>query len=204
MKVEMITTGLLSVNTYFLINEETKTCVLIDGGENYSAVKTTAERLGVTITTELLTHSHFDHSGNAAQLQKDGVKVYASYKDGEKLKKGDDLSFGARKKSGFIPDGVLYDGDDLVLEGIRIKVIATPGHSDGSLVFEVDDLLFTGDTLFSGTFGRTDLKSGNFDDIKNSIKKLFALKGDYKVYPGHGEITTLNKEREENEINLYD
>ena len=199
MKIYHVTTGLLGVNTYFLVNEKTKNAILIDGGESYKAIKKTESDLGVKITTLLLTHAHFDHAGNAEQLQKDGVKVLISEIDAPKLSNGLNLAsdFG-RTFNSFIPDQMLKDGQVLNIEDIQIKVIATPGHTDGSLTFMVGNSLFTGDTLFLESVGRTDFPTGNKTQLINSVKKLFALEGDYNVYPGHQEFTTLSHERENN------
>ena len=205
MKIYHVTTGLLGVNTYFLVNEKTKNAILIDGGESYKAIKKTESDLGVKITTLLLTHAHFDHAGNAEQLQKDGVKVLISEIDAPKLSNGLNLAsdFG-RTFNSFIPDQMLKDGQVLNIEDIQIKVIATPGHTDGSLTFMVGNSLFTGDTLFLESVGRTDFPTGNKTQLINSVKKLFALEGNYNVYPGHQEFTTLSHERENNFFVDYD
>ena len=205
MKIYHVTTGLLGVNTYFLVNEKTKNAILIDGGESYKAIKKTESDLGVKITTLLLTHAHFDHAGNAGQLQKDGVKVLISEIAAPKLSNGLNLAsdFG-RTFNSFIPDQMLKDGQVLNIEDIQIKVIATPGHTDGSLTFMVGNSLFTGDTLFLESVGRTDFPTGNKTQLINSVKKLFALEGDYNVYPGHQEFTTLSHERENNFFVDYD
>ena len=205
MKIYHLTTGLLGVNTYFLVNEKTKNAILIDGGESYKAIKKTESDLGVKITTLLLTHAHFDHAGNAEQLQKDGVKVLISEIDAPKLSNGLNLAsdFG-RTFNSFIPDQMLKDGQVLNIEDIQIKVIATPGHTDGSLTFMVGNSLFTGDTLFLESVGRTDFPTGNKTQLINSVKKLFALEGNYNVYPGHQEFTTLSHERENNFFVDYD
>ena len=199
MKLYHLSSGPLRVNTYFLVNETTREAVCIDGGENYKLIKRTEEENGFKIKHLLLTHAHFDHAGNAAYLQSDGVKVYISAIDNEKLSGGGTLAarFG-RKYPALSADVVLNDGDKLCLSGIDIEVIATPGHTDGSLTFKTGDMLFTGDTLFFETVGRTDFPTGDREELIRSVKKLFALSGDYKVYPGHEEFTTLSHEREHN------
>ena len=199
MKLYHLSSGPLRVNTYFLVNETTREAVCIDGGENYKLIKRTEEENGFIIKHLLLTHAHFDHAGNAAFLQVDGVKVYISAIDNEKLSNGGTLAgrFG-RKYPALSADVLLKDGDKLCLSGIDIEVIATPGHTDGSLTFKTGDMLFTGDTLFFETVGRTDFPTGNREGLIRSVKKLFAMDGDYKVYPGHEEFTTLSHEREYN------
>ncbi|MBQ9734955.1 MAG: MBL fold metallo-hydrolase [Clostridia bacterium] len=204
MKLYHVITGLLRVNTYFLVNEQSE-AIVIDCGENYKRVKKTEEELGVKIKAVLLTHAHFDHAGCAKKLQDDGAKIYISKLDADKLNAEGSLSanFG-RKFEQFSPDFTFFDGQTLNVLGINIDVIATAGHTDGSVTFKIDNVLFTGDTLFYGSVGRTDFPTGSRNDMIASIKKLFALNGDYQVYPGHDEFTTLERERKFNIMAEYD
>lgn len=205
MKLYHLSSGPLRVNTYFLVNEQTRGAVVIDGGENYNLVKKTEKEYGFKIKAVLLTHAHFDHAGNAKKLQDDGAKIYISEKDEPKLLNGGNLASDFGRKFDFVKaDGTFSDGEELTLEGIKIKVIATPGHTDGSVTFMVDNALFTGDTLFLESVGRTDFPTGDRAQLVNSVKKLFALNGDYTVYPGHEEFTTLSHERENNGFVDYD
>lgn len=201
MKILKITTGPLAVNTYFLINEISNKAVMIDGGHLHKQIKDFADKNGFTITAELLTHSHFDHSLSAKLFQKDGVKIYASLLESEKLKNNQTLAkdFGLKAEP-LIVDEVLSDGQEIVLEDIVIKVINTPGHTDGSIIFVVEDKIFSGDTLFLESYGRTDFPSGNFGDMVTSINKILSMQGEYVVYPGHGEQTTLSHERKFNPL----
>ena len=204
MKLYHLINGLLRVNTYFLVNDLGE-AVVIDCGESYKKVKQTEADLNVKIKAVLLTHAHFDHAGSAKKLQDDGAKIYVSKLDARKLKNDDNLGaeFG-RKFDHLTPDYTFDDQDLLPVCGINFKVIATPGHTDGSVCFLVDNMLFTGDTLFYGTVGRTDFKSGSREDMVLSVKKLFALSGNYSVYPGHDEFTTLDNERKYNVLAEYD
>ena len=204
MKLYHLQSGPLNVNTYFLVNEDGQ-AVVIDSGENYKKVKSVEQLYNIKIQAVLLTHAHFDHCGNAKKLQDDGISIYVSELDAPKLLNDDNLSsdFG-RKFEYLTADKTFTDGEVLSICGFNIKVIATPGHTDGSVCFLVDNLLFTGDTLFLGSVGRTDFKSGNRDDLVLSIKKLFALEGDYAVYPGHDQFTSLEHERKYNVFAEYD
>lgn len=204
MKLYHVVTGLLRVNTYFLVNDNLE-AVVIDCGENYKRVKSTEQELGVKIKAVLLTHAHFDHSGCAKKLQDDGAKIYASKLDADKLNAEGSLSanFG-RKYEQIIADSTFLDGQTIEVCGININVMATPGHTDGSVTFMVDRALFTGDTLFYGSVGRTDFPTGSRNDMIASVKKLFSLNGDYQVYPGHDEFTTLDRERKYNVMAEYD
>ncbi len=174
---------------------------MIDGGHHYKFIKSFEKENGFTVTSELLTHSHFDHSLNAKLFQKDGVKIFASLQDAKKLENNDTLAkdFGL-KEDPLIVDEILKDGDEIELEGIKIKVMLTKGHTDGSLTFIVGDKIFSGDTLFLESYGRTDFPSGDMQEMIESINRLLSLSGDYTVYAGHGEETTLSHERKYNPL----
>ncbi|MBE7061840.1 MAG: MBL fold metallo-hydrolase [Clostridiales bacterium] len=205
MKLYHLVTGPLRVNTYFLVNEQTNQAVVIDSGENYKKIKQTEQSLGVKIEAVLLTHAHFDHAGNAKKLQDDGAKIYISKIDAPKLKNHENLSSDFGRQFDYLDaDYTFSDGEKLKICGIELEVIMTPGHTDGSATFIVGNAMFTGDTLFLESVGRTDFISGNRDDLVASVKKLFALSGDYSVYPGHEDFTTLEHERRYNTFVDYD
>ncbi len=205
MKLYHLQTGLLRVNNYFLVNEESREAILIDCGERYKKIKQTEEELGVKIVAVLLTHAHFDHSGCAKLLQDDGAKIYVSQIDAQKLLNDQNLSASFGRKFDYVDaDCTFEDGDILTIADIDVRVILTPGHTDGSASFLVDNMLFTGDTLFFGTVGRTDFPTGDRKQLERSLKKLFDLDGDYSVYPGHDEFTTLDYERKHNDYREYD
>lgn len=205
MKLYHLSSGPLKVNTYFLVNESTTEAAVIDCGENYNLIKKTEKEYGFTVKAVLLTHAHFDHAGCAKKLQDDGAKIYVSEEDAPKLLNEENLAsaFG-RKIDKLVADETFTDGEELCVCGIKIEVIATPGHTDGSVSFIVGNMLFTGDTLFFRSVGRTDFPSGSRESLVASVKKLFALSGDYIVYPGHEEFTTLSEERKYNSLVDYD
>lgn len=205
MKLYHLSSGPLKVNTYFLVNEEKNTAVVIDSGENYKLIKKTEEENCFKIKAVLLTHAHFDHAGNVKKLQDDGAKIYISTIDAPKLLDDGNLArYFGRTFDKCVADYTFCGGDEIVVEDIKFKVISTPGHTDGSVTFLLDDMLFTGDTLFLESIGRSDFPTGDKDTLISSVKKLFALNGDYKVYPGHQEFTTLSHERKYNLFVDYD
>lgn len=205
MKLYYVTSGPLRVNTYFLVNEEKKEAIVIDCGENYKLVKETEGKLGVKIKYLLLTHAHFDHSFSAKMFQDEGVKVYVGEKEVPLIFNDDNLASRFRRNfMSFTPDKVLKDGETLNLLGINILVIHTPGHTVGSVTYIVENNMFTGDTLFLECIGRTDFPTGDKQTLIASVKKLYNFSGDYNVYPGHDEFTTLEHERKNNLFVDYD
>ncbi len=200
MKLIYFRTGPLSVNTYILVNEESGEGVIIDPGGNLKRIKEEEKRGGFILKAALLTHGHFDHAGACKGLQEQGVKIYIHEKDAEFLYGDGNLA----KMMGcefdkFHADYTFEGGDVLKLCGITFEVIHTPGHTAGSCCFVVGDMLFSGDTLFKMSVGRTDFPTGSYPALINSVKnKLFVLGGDYKVYPGHEDFTTLDFERKHN------
>ncbi len=205
MIIKNLTTGLLKTNSYLIFNEGATEGVLIDAGGDIEKIYRCAKDNGVQIKHLLLTHGHFDHISAVAQMQRDGVKVYIHENDAKKVQTSECLcGFKIGTIEFFKPDELLSGGEMLNLSGIEIKVLHTPGHTSGSVCYIVDTVIFSGDTLFNQSFGRTDLGDGNVKDLSNSIiNKLFALKGNYTVYPGHDCSTDLDTERKLNPIFYY-
>lgn len=192
----------IDANSYTVIDTETKKCLLIDFGADFSRLMKSCGDLGLTVSGAILTHGHFDHAMSGYLAKERGVKVYVPVGDEKMLYSDDNLA----EKFGVIApfyhaDEVLNEGETEI-GGIKLKVISTPGHTKGSSCFLIDGKLFTGDTLFYGSYGNTSFPGGSFAEIKDSItNKLFKLDGDYEVFPGHGENTHLDYERKYNYIN---
>lgn len=184
----------------YLLTEDGEHAVCIDPAQ--PRILKEAQRRGLTVTHVLLTHGHFDHIGGIAALQEEGAKVGCLFGE-ERLAIADNLadSFGEGLViEPFFIDFTVKDGEILELDGMKIQVIATAGHTAGSACYLVENCLFTGDTLFQGCVGRCDLPTGKFSALEASVKKLYALEGDYTVYAGHGEDTTLENERKHNGV----
>jgi hydroxyacylglutathione hydrolase len=194
--------GVYGVNAYILGDEETKEAVVIDPGGSSDEISSLLRKEKLTLQAVLLTHAHGDHIGGIAGLVKDWkTPVFVHQKDLYILQDAE-LNYSARlpmNAVNFSDAKAIKHGDLLKYGKLEIKVIHTPGHSPGGVTFQAEDYLFTGDTLFQGSIGRTDLEGGNHKQLINSIKeKLLTLKKDYLVFPGHGPKTSLEEERRSN------
>ncbi len=201
MQIIPITDGGFWANSYILTMDG-KTAVVIDP----SAPKLIAEleKRGLQVTHVLLTHCHFDHVYEVSELQENGAKVLCSVE--EKLLVGTPADLAKRFGVPCNPyqvDEVFQDGEEKNIGGIFVKAILTPGHTAGSCCYLVTAkdggrYLFTGDTLFKESIGRTDFSTGNSSEMRDSLRKLSVLEGDMPVYAGHGDPTTLERERKNN------
>ena len=195
MQVKMLTVGPIGTNCYIL--EDAKKAAVIDPGDEAGRILAELKKSNAQVEYILLTHGHYDHTTGVPELHRalPHAKIY--------IHKADANGAGSR----LYPlasqvDGLLYygEGDSLPLGGLTIEVLHTPGHSPGSVVLKVADVLFTGDTLFAGDCGRTDLRGGSWEEILRSLGRLGRLEGNYHVLPGHMDTSTLDRERK---INRY-
>lgn len=188
-------------NTYVL-TQDGKNAIVIDPSQ--PRVESELIKRGLCAKAVLLTHCHFDHVGGVAALQASGAKVYCSEAEKPLVGTSADLfeRFGAPRIP-FRVEETFFDGEEKIIGGIRVKMLWTPGHTKGSCCYLITEnegtmYLFTGDTLFAGSMGRTDFPTGSDGEMRESLRKLAALDGDYPVYPGHNDETTLQRERETN------
>ncbi|MCY6370454.1 MBL fold metallo-hydrolase [Clostridium ganghwense] len=197
MKIKRIPAGIYEANCYILIDEKTKEVAVIDPGGDGEILIKEIDKLDVKVNCILLTHGHMDHT-DAVQDIKDkyNVPVYINPKDKEMMSAGENV-FGAiwEQKN----DGTIEDGDTLKLGELIIKCIETAGHTPGGMCFLVENVVFTGDTLFQGSIGRTDFVGGSYELLIKNIKtKLMILPEDTIVLPGHGPESSIKYEKQNN------
>ena len=191
MEIKCLQLGMLQTNCYIAWGDCPDRCIVADPGDEPEKVASYLEKLGRRPEAILLTHGHFDHIGGVPQLQeKYGCPVYLCE---------DDLALPVRMTGGSLTGTTHYaEGDTLTLAGLTIRVLQTPGHTPGSVCLICGDVMFSGDTLFAGSIGRTDFPGSDHRQMLLSLAKLAALPENYRVLPGHAEETTLDEERRSN------
>ena len=209
MKINRYVVGMVQTNCYIVINDETKECFIIDPGASGKQLAEKIKQDNLIPVAVLLTHGHFDHAG-AAQVLADefDIKIYAHEAEEDTLHDPQkNVSWMVGAKESYDADVFLKDSEIVNLAGFDIKVLHTPGHTEGGCCYYIADeeIVFTGDTLFAQSVGRTDFPGGSMSQIVRSIKeKLLTLnepgnlETDIMVYPGHNDPTTIETERMEN------
>jgi len=205
MKIDSLPLGYLGTNCYIVSDETTKIGIIFDPGGETNKIQAYLDAAGIKPAAICLTHGHFDHvMAVPALCEKYHIETYAHASD--EVYVIDPMSapagHGYGQKS-FSYDHYIKEGDVLSFGPLMLTVLETPGHTEGSVCFynESEKILISGDTLFAGTYGRTDLGGGNFDKLRDSIvHKLFLLPDDVHVYPGHMEETTIGIEKRTNPI----
>ncbi|MCR4925578.1 MAG: MBL fold metallo-hydrolase [Clostridiales bacterium] len=203
MKICTLPLGPLNANCYVLIDETTGSAAIIDPGDFNERLKIAVESNDVkSVDYILLTHGHYDHIMGVKKTKDNfpQAKVAIHENDANCLL-GDDLNRGFLhdfQLEPVEPDIILQDGMQLQLGNLKIDVIHTPGHTKGGVCFVCGNAIFSGDTVFYHTVGRTDFENGDYNELLLSIKKLLELKGDYTILPGHDRASTLEDERMNN------
>ncbi len=187
-------------NNYLIIDEESKEAALVDCSAYDENILIELKKQGVKLKYILLTHGHFDHIGGLNDLAKD-IEVLMHSGDKEWIEQVNDYLPMIGMPSMEVPkiDRYIEDNEIIKVGNLEIKVIHTPGHTQGGVCFYIDGNLFSGDTIFRESVGRCDLPGGNFSQIVESIEnKIFTLPEDTVIYPGHGKTTTVSWEKEHN------
>ena len=191
LKIHVLPLGDYQTNCYIVHEENSTACLIIDPGYEPEIISSYLEEKGLRPEAILLTHCHFDHVG--------AVKDLAAQYDCKVFLDKKELAMPPMLTNGplYYTDGY-GDGDTLTLAGIPIQVLETPGHTPGSVCLILEDTMFSGDTLFAGSCGRTDLPCGDARAMRDSLRRLAALSENYRVCPGHGPSSTLNREKQTN------
>ena len=188
LKIHTFPLGDYQTNCYIIHDDSVKTCCVIDPGYTPETLLQILEHLGLELEAILLTHGHFDHVG--------GVKILAAETDCRVYLCDADLVMPPQMTAGKLYYTHTYgEGDVLELAGLTIHVMHTPGHTPGSVCLLCEEHMFSGDTLFQGSCGRTDLPGGDWTTIHKSLNRLAQLETKYMVHPGHGMNTTLAMEK---------
>ena len=199
MEIKYLPIGHIGANCYFVTGE--KGAVIVDPGEYLPELEGFLNDNSDKERLILLTHCHFDHIGGALELRrKTGVKIAIGEKEAASLLDGD-INLSNRFYAGIEPfeaDIKLKDGEKLAVGDLSFTVIETPGHTIGGVCYLLEDFLFSGDTLFFESVGRTDFPGGDWSVLSASIKKLLQLGENINVLSGHGEATTLGHEKHSN------
>ncbi len=202
-KIGRIPLGMYQTNCYFVYDDQLKEAVIFDPADSGEYIYKALTDKGFSIAAIVLTHGHFDHIFGVKKLkQLSGCKVYA-YEAEEKLLMDMNLNVSASVGRPVVvePDVLLRDNEQFEAGGITFTTLSTPGHTAGSACYYVEaaGFLVAGDTLFAGSIGRSDLPTGSGNTLIKSVEeRIFVLPDDTKVYPGHGESTTVGFEKENN------
>ena len=203
LKIGRMMLGVCQTNCYFIYREGSSKVIFIDPADYGDQIFQAMKNNGFEVAAILLTHGHFDHIWGCSRLrQLTSAPVYAYEGEEEVLLSSDlNVSAGAGRACTVKANTLLKDGEEVTIEGMTFKLIATPGHTQGSCCyyFEEANMLISGDTLFEESVGRTDLPTGSMSTLVRSVKdKLFELPDDVVVYPGHGDSTTIGHEKKYN------
>ena len=203
LKVGCIVLGRLENNCFFLHREGEYDAIVVDPTQTGDVIFCKLREKGLTVRAILLTHGHFDHICGANEMKQisDDALIYASAKE-EEILANPELNMSAEmgKPYSVKPDVSVKEGDIITVGSMSCRVLETPGHTKGSICFyfENDGILISGDTMFCESYGRTDFYSGNAKEMRESLNRLMEeLPEETKVYPGHGDFTTIGHERKD-------
>lgn len=194
MEIKRVVAGIYGANCYIVMDKSTKEAAVIDPGGDVDDIIGAIEAMDAKVKYILLTHGHLDHTSGVDELKTiTNAVVCISKADDDLITQGEHL-FGPLIEGG--ADKLLKQGDIIKISSLEFTCIDTPGHTPGGMSFLIENCVFTGDTLFAGSIGRTDFSGGDFNTIINSIKlKLLSLPEGTIVYPGHGPNSTINNEK---------
>jgi glyoxylase-like metal-dependent hydrolase (beta-lactamase superfamily II) len=201
MKIETIIVGPLQVNCYVVYDEKSLDAIVIDAGDEPDKILKFIRRENLKVHYLVCTHAHFDHIGGISGVkEKTGAKIMLHLDDLEIYMSVE--SQGAIWGFNIVqpphPDLFAQEGDEVAAGDVTLKVIHTPGHSPGGICLVTDETIFSGDTVFAGSIGRTDFSGGSIEALKVSFKKILSFPPETVIYPGHGNWTTVSDEWKQN------
>lgn len=199
MKIKRFPVGEYLSNTYVVYDENTSKGFIVDAGFQSDLIDTFIQKNNINISYVLITHGHFDHILACEYYRiKFNCEIIIGEVEGKQLIQLNNGLYDQVNKLELFSFKFVNEGDVISVGNMKISVISSPGHTSGGVCYLVDDNLFSGDTLFNMSIGRTDFYSGNFDEISKSIKKLYELPDETKIYPGHGFTTKIGYEKANN------
>jgi glyoxylase-like metal-dependent hydrolase (beta-lactamase superfamily II) len=201
MKVERIIAGPLQSNCYIVYDEKTLDAMVVDPGDEPEKIIGVLDKKKLRVGYIVCTHGHFDHVGAVSRVKdRTGAKVVINKDDIDIYSKAKDQAafWGYDMDSPINPDMFVGEDDELSLGGLKFKVMLTPGHSPGGICLYGEGIVLTGDTVFAGSVGRTDLFGGSMEELKKSFTEIMSLPPGTKIFPGHGEWSTVQEEKEHN------
>ena len=197
--IKTLPLGSYQTNCYIVWAEGSNTCAVIDPGYEAESILEKTAALGLTIDAVLLTHGHFDHVGAVEELvNSTGCALWMHEGDYSQFPNPTNAYFYPLANCDFTEVQLCEEGEAIRAGGLTFTVMATPGHTYGSVCYKCEDALFCGDTLFAGSCGRIDLPGGNRAAMAASLNRLAGLKEDMRIFPGHGPASTLAQEQESN------
>ncbi len=201
MKIDRIVIGQLQSNCYIIYDEKSLDAMVVDPGDEPDRILHTINTKGLRVVYIVCTHGHFDHIGAVSELKEGTPGKIALHRDELALyrRAADQAAmWGFDVGSQPQPDVFVAEGDELPVGNLKFTVLSTPGHSPGGICLYGDGIVLTGDTVFAGSVGRTDLFGGNIDALKKSFRRIISLPPDTVILPGHGDPSTVRQEKESN------
>jgi hydroxyacylglutathione hydrolase len=201
MKIENVIVGQLQNNCYIVYDEKSLDAMVVDPGDEPERIIDVIEGNKLRVNYILCTHAHFDHIGAVPDIkEKTGAKVVMHKNDLELYLSAKDQAalWGYDLEPLPAPDMFVNEGDELIIGSLKFKVLHTPGHSPGGICLYGEGIILTGDTVFAGSVGRTDFFGGSVEELKKSFKRIISLPLLVKIFPGHGEFSTIKEEKETN------
>ena len=188
-RIKTMVLGMVSTNCYLVYNDDTKEGVVVDPADNGAYILNKCSELGIKLQAVLLTHGHFDHIGAVRALMTPETELVIHVQDAPMLSNPQENASFLMGDPVTAPEAtkLVHEGDTVTAAGLTFTVLHTPGHTAGSVCYQIGDKLFTGDTLFRFGCGRTDLPTGSSEQMQASLARVVPMARNLEIYPGHGD-----------------